>query len=282
MISTQIDELLKNFEGEAGVYLKNLTSGKTYEHNAEVLFPTASLIKVPIMVVLFEKIESGIISYNQPLKYDGKYDYDGESDIINSLSVNAEIELSKLIHLMINFSDNSASKWCQDLAGGGMKVNDWLSQHSFQQTRVNTQTPGRESQRNRFGWGQTTPKEMARILTDLFRKCLVSGTASEKMYRILSKTYLDGGAISQIPPFINAASKQGCIAQSRSEVILVNAPTCDYVLCVITDQQQDQSWDNENDGYRLIREISKSVWQEFEPVSKWEPGKKASRYYPLC
>ena len=279
MISAQMDELLKNFDGKAGVYLKNLTSGKTFEHNAEELFPSASLIKVPILMVLFEKIESGIFSYNQLLKYDGKYDYTGETDVVNSLSVNAEIPLGKLIHLMINFSDNSASKWCQALAGGGKEINDWLSKHGFQQTRVNAQTPGRETQRNRYGWGQTTPREMARMLTYLFRKRLISATASDKMYRILSKTYLDAGAISQIPPFINAASKQGCIAQSRSEVILVNAPTCDYVLCVITDKQQDRSWNNENNGHQLIRKISKIMWQEFEPVSNWKPEKSASRYY---
>jgi beta-lactamase class A len=51
--------------------------------------------------------------------------------------------------------------------------------------------------------------------------------------------------LSQIPPTVQVASKQGAVNQSRSEVVLVNAPSGDYVFCVITKNQQDESWEEQ-------------------------------------
>jgi beta-lactamase class A len=79
--------------------------------------------------------------------------------------------------------------------------------------------------------------------------------------------------LSQIPPTVQAATKQGAVDQSRSEVVLVNAPGGDYVFCVITKNQKDISWEADNGGYTLIRTVSRMLWQYFEPHSMWRPGK---------
>ena len=62
---------------------------------------------------------------------------------------------------MITMSYNTASLWCQHLAGTGTAINQWLEKHGFIHTRVNSRTPGREFARSRYGWGQTSPREMA-------------------------------------------------------------------------------------------------------------------------
>ena len=86
---------------------------------------------------------------------------------------------------------------------------------------------------------------------------------SEKIYRHLTRIYWDEEALSQIPPNFQVASKQGAISQSRSEVLLVNAPKGDYAFCVITNNQKDTSWDYNNEGFVLIRNISKLLWKYF-------------------
>jgi beta-lactamase class A len=98
------------------------------------------------------------------------------------------------------------------------------------------------------------------------------------MYRNLCRIYWDGEALSQIPPFIHAASKQGAVDRSKSEVVLVNAPSGDYVFSVITKNQKDTTWKNENEGYVLIRNVSRLLWKYFEPNSKWEPAEGLKKY----
>ncbi|MDP7608760.1 MAG: serine hydrolase, partial [Candidatus Marinimicrobia bacterium] len=65
-------------------------------------------------------------------------------------------------------------------------------------------------------------------------------------------------------PTVQVASKQGAVSQSRSEVVLVNAPSGDYVFCIITKNQTDTRYDQDNEGFILIRNISKLLWQHFE------------------
>jgi beta-lactamase class A len=84
------------------------------------------------------------------------------------------------------------------------------------------------------------------------------------MYRYLTRIYWDDEALSQIPPTVQVASKQGAVSRSRSEVVLVNAPGGDYVFAVITNGQQDTSWDHDNEGFVLIRDVSRLLWDYFE------------------
>jgi len=116
-----------------------------------------------------------------------------------------------------------------------------------------------------YGWGQTTPREMANLVLSIRNGTMVSSKASEDMYRNLCRSYWDDEGLSQIPPDIQVASKQGAVSASKSEVLLVNAPHGDFVLCIITNNQPDTRWTEDNAGYVLIRNITKSVWDYFEP-----------------
>ena len=263
--------LIQGFHGDVGIYVRHLPTGRTAAIRADELFPTASLIKVPILVALFDKIERGELDYHSKLVYRDSLLYPGE-DILGSFKDGEEITLSKVVMLMITVSDNTAGLWCQHLAGTGTEINRWLEAHGFRWTRVNSRTPGRRADWEKYGWGQTTPREMAELLVMIREGRAVSPAASEEMYRVLTRIYWDGQALSQIPPTVQVASKQGAVDQSRSEVVLVNAPSGDYVFCVITKNQEDESWSKDNEGFVLLRNVSRLLWQHFEPESDWIPA----------
>ena len=271
-LQTHLQETIQDFKGDVGIYVKHLASGKTASINADELFPTASLVKVPILLKIFDLIEQGKLDYHQELVYKDSLYYAG-SDILGSFKDGEEIALSKVAMLMITTSDNTGSLWLQHLAGTGTAINNWLDQHGYTGTRVNSRTEGREENRKLYGWGQTTPREMAEMLVMIREGRAVSSAASDEMYRILTRIYWNDEALSEIPPYVQAASKQGAVSQSRSEVVLVNAPNGDYVFCVITKNQEDTSWENNNAGYVLLRDVSRLLWQYFEPDSAWRSGK---------
>ena len=112
---------------------------------------------------------------------------------------------------------------------------------------------------------------MARLVTTIRRGQAVSPGADEEMYRAMTRSYWNDEALSALPPTVQAASKQGAVDRSRSEVVLVNAPHGDYVFCVITKNQTDTTYEASNAGFVLLRRLSALFWHHFEPESDWTP-----------
>ncbi len=275
-LTAKLQEAIKGFNGQAGIYVQNIKTGKIAAINADTLFPTASMIKVSIQCGLMDKIEKGELKYNQKLVYRDSLLYAGE-DILGSFKDKDTIQLSKVAMLMITMSDNTASLWLQKLVGGTY-INSWLEQNGFKVMRINSRTPGREAMRDKYGWGVTTPYEMCRLFTMINEGKAVSAAASERMYRNMGRIYWDEVAKSQIPPYIQSASKQGALNESRSETMLVNAPHGDYVFSIITNNNKDQSWGPNNEADMLIKKVSALLWHYFEPDNTWKPADGIDKY----
>ena len=265
-----VEEAVSGFRGRVGVYVRHLPTGRIASLHSNALFPTASLVKVAILAATFDAMEKGRLEWDRKLVYRDSLLYEGE-DILGSFRDGSEIPLSQVAMLMITTSDNTAALWLQQLCGTGVAVNDWLMANGFGGTRVNSRTPGRRSAWQLFGWGQTTPREMADLFVMIREGRAVSPAASDEMYRMLTRIYWNDEALSQLPPWTQAASKQGSVDDARSEVVLVNAPSGDYVFAVMTDDQKDRSWDRDNEGFELIRRISALLWSYFEPDHPYTP-----------
>ncbi|MFM1970735.1 MAG: hypothetical protein RL731_557 [Bacteroidota bacterium] len=258
-----LETLTTGFKGNVGIYVKDLHTGKTASINADSIFPTASMVKVPILIGIMDKINKGELKYHQELTYKDSLFYAG-SDLLASLKNNEKVELSKVIMLMLTTSDNTASLWLQSLAGTGTKINQILDSIGYTATRVNSRTPGREANREQFGWGQTSPKEMASLFEALANRNLMDASSSEKMLRLLGRNYWDEEAISQIPPDVFVASKNGAVNASRSEAMYVSGKNARYVFCICTKNNKDTSWELNNEAWELARKVSKLLWETYK------------------
>jgi beta-lactamase class A len=257
----KIEPLLQQHAGVAGVYIQNLTTGKVVAINADTLFPTASMVKLPILLGVLRKMQQGQLTYHQNLTYTKSLFYSGD-DITGSLQDSSSIELSKLILLMLSVSDNTASLWLQKLADADA-INQWLTQQGFVQTKINSRVAGREAARATYGWGQTTPKEMALLLLQTVDGTLLPDSLTTLATRVLGRNYWDEQAISALPPNVFVASKNGCVNASRSEVLYVQAPKQPFVICICTKQNADTSWGNNNQAWQLAIEITKRVYNHY-------------------
>jgi len=276
-LEAKLAGLCSSFEGTVGVYVYHLRTGKQAGYQADTIFPTASIVKVPILVGLFDKIEKGELQYHQPLVYRDSIKYGG-SGLMQYFKDSTVTNVRTLAALMITYSDNTTALWCQALAGGGEAINRLLEQLGMQYTRVNSRTPGRESDRERFGWGQTTPREMAQLLARIRNGEIVSPAASERIYRLMGTIFYDDYALSQVPPYVKTASKQGMVNDSRSELVMVNAPHGDYVFYIGTKKNQDKRWTADNAAWQLARSVSRMLWEYFEPNDGWEAPAGSERY----
>ena len=262
-LQQQLQKVTNGFKGDVGIYAKDLHTGKIASIHADSIFPTASMVKVPILIGIMDKLNKGELKYHQELTYKDSLFYAG-SDLLASLKHNEKVELSKVIMLMLTTSDNTASLWLQSLAGTGTRINQILDSIGYTATRVNSRTPGREAGRDKFGWGQTSPKEMATMFEALANRNLLDTASSEKMLRLLGRNYWDEEALSQIPPDVFIASKNGAVNASRSEVMYVYGKNARYVFSICTKNNKDTSWGSQNEAWELARKVSKLLWETYK------------------
>jgi beta-lactamase class A len=268
-LQVKLEEAIKGFNGDIGIYVKNIKTGRQVAINADTVFPTASIVKVSILLGLMDKIEKGELKYDQSLVYKDSLLYAG-SDILGSFKSDEKILLKKVMMLMMTTSDNTASLWLQSLAGTGTRINQLLDSLGFSSTKVNSRTPGREANREMYGWGQTTPSEIGRLIEMIYNNKILSPAACDRFMRCMGRNYWDmDEAISQIPPYVEVFSKNGCVNAVRSEVLLVNAPHNPYVFCIFTKNNKDTSWNHSNEAWTMARKLSSLLWDYFEPKDKW-------------
>jgi beta-lactamase class A len=277
-----LEKAVKDFHGQVGLYVYYPKTGMEAGLNMDSVFPSASMIKIPILCKLWDKINAKQLSPDSLIHFYADslhYPY-GAEDALARFKSGEDIFVRNLMTHMITFSDNHASLFLQDMAGTGTAINEFLAKLGYVNTRVNSRTAGREKQHEIFGWGQTSPREMANIVMKIRNGEMVSPAASEAMYRHLTRQFWNGEALSQIPPYIQVAAKTGALDESKSEVDFVNAPHGDYVFCIITKNQKDTSWARTNEGRVLIRKISALLWNYFEPGYKWKPLAEEEKYLP--
>ena len=66
-IDQRIHAAIDTFPGSVSLYARNLDTGASYELRADDPVPTASTIKLPIMVELFAEEKEGKLDWNQKL-----------------------------------------------------------------------------------------------------------------------------------------------------------------------------------------------------------------------
>jgi beta-lactamase class A len=262
ILKNKLEQMVAGFKGDVGVYVYDLKKNKSVDLHADSVFPTASIVKIPILIGIMDKIEKEELSYHQKLIYKDSLLYEGE-DILGSFKDGEAIELSKVMMLMLTTSDNTASLWLQNLAGTGLAINNKLTQLGFKQTKVNSRTPGREKDREKYGWGQSTPKELVQLFQQMLKGQLLGKKSDDLMLRRLGRNYWDEEALSEIPAGIFTASKNGAVNASRSEVVYVNNPANPYIFCIMTANNSDKSWESNNEAWELTRKMSNLLWHYY-------------------
>jgi beta-lactamase class A len=262
-LQKQIAALISSFHGDIGIYVHDLRHNKVVSINADTIFPTASIVKIPILIGIMNKIQTGELNYHQRMMYTDSLFYNEGDDILSAFKDSATIELSKLMMLMITISDNCASLWLQGLSGGGKRINQILDSLGLIATRVNSRTPGRENNRSVYGWGQTSPREIATLMERIVKGEIINKEASEKMLRLLGRQYWDEEALSQIPAGIFVAAKNGAVDESRNEVLYVNSQKRPYIFSIFTKNNKDTSWTQNNEAWVLTRKLSALLWKYY-------------------
>lgn len=116
MLKDMIKDLIDNLNGDAGVVIKNNKTNEVIMFNKDMIFPSASIIKLPIIWELFKKIEAKEIALDNEiiLKERNKV---GGFGVLKELHEGLNLSIKDLATLMIILSDNVATNMLIDLLG---------------------------------------------------------------------------------------------------------------------------------------------------------------------
>src|SRR5579864_6532406 len=68
-LQKEILNLVNGFHGTVGIYVHGLKKDRIASYNADTIFPTASIVKIPIMIGIMDRIQNKELEYHQPMIY---------------------------------------------------------------------------------------------------------------------------------------------------------------------------------------------------------------------
>jgi beta-lactamase class A len=118
---------IARFPGKAGVWVKHLTLGEEAGVHADTVFNSASVIKIPVMILALQMAENGQLSLAERITIT-QADVRGGSGIFRYHDAGLQPTLRDVLLQMIITSDNTATDIAIAKVGGVDRVNAWLAE----------------------------------------------------------------------------------------------------------------------------------------------------------
>ena len=266
-LESRIAPLAKAHKGKVGVAVKNLKTGESFYMNEDETKPTASLIKLAVMVETYWQASEGKVKLDTKLTLTKDDKVPGSGILTNHFSDGATFPLKDAVRLMIVFSDNTATNLVLDQIGIP-STNTRMDKLGLKETRIQSKVFKRETsvdmeRSKKYGLGSTTPKEMIQLLEMIDAGKVVSPEACKEMLKHL-KACEDKTMIARfLPAGMELAQKTGAVSDTRTSAGIAYTKAGPVALCVMTTENADTRWAKDNAGELLLANIAKEIYDHF-------------------
>jgi beta-lactamase class A len=189
------------FPGKAGIWVKHLTTNETAGIRDGEIFNSASVIKIPVLVLAFQMADKGEIKLDERITI-RKEDIRGGSGIFRYHDAGLQPTFRDVLLQMVITSDNTATDLAIAKVGGVERVNAWLKEAGYADGQRLVQTTGdlfakynalgpsddRNSKTNadRSYWlGEISPRGVGLLIEAIEKKTIASRTACDDMLRMM-------------------------------------------------------------------------------------------------
>ncbi len=131
-IRAVLEQASQDFPGQAGLLFHDLELGQTVGVGTDLEFEAASLIKLPVLVELYRRLEAGDIPPDEEMVFEERFRVQG-SGHLKDQEAGSLWRLTELARLMIQESDNVATDMLIERLGMA-EVNHQMSVLGLQQT----------------------------------------------------------------------------------------------------------------------------------------------------
>jgi D-alanyl-D-alanine carboxypeptidase (penicillin-binding protein 5/6) len=259
--------VIERHRGDVAVAAKHLKTGESYEYHADERMPTASLIKFPVMIAAYGAVDSGKLSLNDRIELRAEDKVPGSGILTAHFSPGTTISRRDAIHLMMVFSDNTATNLVLDQLGLPA-TNELMESLGCNQTRINAKVYRRDTsiapeQSQEYGLGSTSAGDMVKLCELLYGRKLVSETASQQMLAHMFACADKQKVRRSLPADTRVAHKTGSVNATRTDAGIMETPAGPIAFCILTNNNKDERWTDDNEGDRFCAEIGLAIYQYF-------------------
>ena len=266
-LSERLLPLIERHQGEVAVAVKHLDSGESFAHQADEVMPTASLIKLAVMIEAYAQAEAKQLALTEIVELKADDKVQGSGILTSHFSNGLKLPLRDCVRLMIAYSDNTATNLVVDRVGLP-RVSQQMESLGLKQTKLHSKVfhaetsiaPERSKQ---YGLGSTTANEMLRLLELLQRRELVSKEASEAMLDHLRACQDKNMLARSLPEGVKLAHKTGAVTGVRTTAGIIETEAGPIAVCVLTRNNKDKRWADDDAGSVLCSRIAREVFFHF-------------------
>lgn len=252
----QIRQFDASFDGALGVTAIDLESGRTFGYHGDTVFPTASMIKIPILVRVFQEERAGKFHFPDRITLSPQEAVGGSGRLQFALKKGpVTLTIGELVTAMIEASDNTATNKCIALVGMD-NINRMLDQTGFPQTRLRRRMMD-SAAAQRGDENVSTPNEMARMVEQIYRGKAVDAKASAEILEIMKK--VQGDFQAGLPLDVEVASKTGELPGARCQTGVIYLPGRPFVLSVMSTFLDDRR--------TPVPDVTRTVFRYFEKLA---------------
>ena len=272
-LSVEIEELCEAFNGRIGLSASNLKTKETIDFQPDEIFPTASVIKLPVLLTLMQQVEDGLYSLDDLLML-RRSDKIGGSGILQRLSPGLTMALRDWAFLMMNISDNLATNVLIDHVGL-VNVQKWLADNNYPELSLRRKIDFKMIDKDQNELGTATPASLTRMITAVYQQKHLTPTACTEMLRMMNKVGSDRvGRYLPFEPYgskvpelekLQLAGKTGSLRGMRAQTAVIwrGKPEDNngFAITVMNDgNPEPERWQPDAPGVLVIGQLTKAVY----------------------
>lgn len=260
-LEDSIGETDRKLDGVMGVAIVDFRTGQSISLHADQVFPTASSIKIAVLLELYHQAQSGKLSLTD-LYTVNSADLVADSYIMGGLTPGVtRVTLRDLATMMMAVSDNSATNVLIDRIGMS-NVNALMDSLALTHTRLQRKmmdlkaaSEGREN--------LSTPSDMVAMVRAAYDGKVLNPKLTEDFFQVFSVRKPDAFLQRHLPEDLRIAAKHGELEGVRNDCGMVFVPNRPYGICVMAGYLH-----RERDGEEAISDISLQAWRMFDRLAR--------------
>ena len=265
-LETRVHDIADKFDGVIGIAIRDLTDGRTFLLNADRVFPTASSIKIAVLLELYRQDQETRSGAKGKARLDDTYTFDPK-DLVEDSRIMAGLTAGvthltnrDLAQFMVAVSDNAAANVLIDRVGKD-NVNAMLRGLGLSKTMLRRKmidiVAARKGDEN-----VATPEEMVRLLEAIYKDKVLTKESTAALMKQLS-TLKQSYITRLLPESVQVANKPGELGAVRTDSGIVFAANRPFAISVMTAYDRD-----ERAAERAISEVALEAYHYFEMRGK--------------
>ncbi len=242
----------KNSNLDTNYLFVDLDSGEYAAAGIDRVFPAASTIKLPILIALFQDVESHKVSWQEQLTIDKKSIAQGSGDL-QERKLGTTVSVLETATKMMAISDNTATNLLIDRLGGKLALTERFRTWGLKTTSINERLP------DLAGKNITTVGELSRTIAAIDRGKIVSDASRSQILKIMSATSSNTMLPKGLSKDAKIAHKTGDIGSTIADVGKIELPSGKIYIATVTVKRPY----NDPAGPELVRNMSKLAYEHF-------------------